>query len=743
MSFDGVTFTGNGFLANGLSLTLKDSTVNGNIDLGTTSANVSRADVGVIGTLTVGPSAEIAANEDSRIFVSSSGANIVNNGTISYTNTGTQTASLGGRLDVQTTNNSLISFNGGTFNINAAVTQGNGGVVRVFDNTNLNNNGTLDQTAGGLLELSTNSSLQGSSVVVGGEVRMASTGTSFVRGTVRDSLMTGSGTVNNGVSLTIDGATLQGSLDFGTTAATLSRADLGVVNQFTIGGTGSLNINEDARVFVASSGASVLNNGTIAFANTGTPTASLGGRLDVNTTNNGLLSAATGTLQVNASVDGSGETRVTDGGTIDFNGTLFRQGKLDVTGGTFDSGSSRFEVTEVMGDISILGGSVGSGEFAGSTSTFFNDLTLGNIPVAARIVDVDTHDSYVIGEDLTFGSSTTLSLDFDPSFVAEGGNNFDLFTIEGVRNGTFQGRAEASSVGTFGEEMFITYNGGNGNDIFLYALTDPNQVVFANAGQNDDAFFVGTRDKDDATTNDTFTFSNLELYDGAALTVGANETISVGSNGTVTVGDQALFNGHGVVEGNVLNAGLIRDEILPGSGTDVTEDFTQTSSGALRVFIEGDTTPGDDYSQFIVDGAAQLDGELQIVFDAENFNFTTGYVPTVGDTFDLIVASGGITLGNDFSISAFVFDDTSSIFEDDFLLEFFDSGFAGDPDSLLKFAGDLFNFELVNGDTILRATLLAGVSEEIPLPGAALLFASGLLGLRLRKKASSTSASAS
>ncbi|MEO1041471.1 MAG: hypothetical protein AAFX52_04205 [Pseudomonadota bacterium] len=139
---------------------------------------------------------------------------------------------------------------------------------------------------------------------------------------------------------------------------------------------------------------------------------------------------------------------------------------------------------------------------------------------------------------------------------------------------------------------------------------------------------------------------------------------------------------------------------------------------------------------FSFDGLSD-DGELQIVFAAENFNFTSGYVPTVGDTFDLVVASGGITLGNDFSISAFVFDDSSSIFEGDFLLEFFDSGFAGDPDSLLKFAGNLFDFDLVNGDTILRATLLAGVSEEIPVPGAALLFASGLLGLRLRRKASS------
>jgi len=62
----------------------------------------------------------------------------------------------------------------------------------------------------------------------------------------------------------------------------------------------------------------------------------------------------------------------------------------------------------------------------------------------------------------------------------------------------------------------------------------------------------------------------------------------------------------------------------------------------------------------------------------------------------------------------------------------YDSGLAADPDNLLQIAETLFSFELVEGNTILRATLLSDFSV-IPEPSSIVLLAFGVLGLVTRR----------
>jgi hypothetical protein len=54
-------------------------------------------------------------------------------------------------------------------------------------------------------------------------------------------------------------------------------------------------------------------------------------------------------------------------------------------------------------------------------------------------------------------------------FTLAPGYFFEIINIDGVSTGVLNGLAEGSVVDTFdGEDLFITYFGDDGNDVFLY-----------------------------------------------------------------------------------------------------------------------------------------------------------------------------------------------------------------------------------------------------------------------------------
>jgi len=80
-----------------------------------------------------------------------------------------------------------------------------------------------------------------------------------------------------------------------------------------------------------------------------------------------------------------------------------------------------------------------------------------------------------------------------------------------------------------------------------------------------------------------------------------------------------------------LNATLVNNgRVSPGHspGIQNVDEFIQGSSGILEIEIGGDT-PGSGYDQVNVDGAATLDGTL-------NISFIDDFTPTVGDIFDIM-----------------------------------------------------------------------------------------------------------
>jgi len=115
---------------------------------------------------------------------------------------------------------------------------------------------------------------------------------------------------------------------------------------------------------------------------------------------------------------------------------------------------------------------------------------------------------------------------------------------------------------------------------------------------------------------------------GAANIYGAflvNDTFT--APGGLTVFQNALLGGSGVINGNVVNNGVVSPGNSPGILT-INGDFTQTAAGTLLIELASTSV----FDQLVVNGNAALAGTLQI----ESFG---GFVPQYGQQFDFLLAN--------------------------------------------------------------------------------------------------------
>ncbi len=159
---------------------------------------------------------------------------------------------------------------------------------------------------------------------------------------------------------------------------------------------------------------------------------------------------------------------------------------------------------------------------------------------------------------------------------------------------------------------------------------------------------------------------------------------------------------------------------LPIQGTirldsllEVTGPITQSATGITRLFIAG-TTRGQTYSALDSGQTISLDGGIQVVLRPEMF----GYTPSIGDTFDVMYAPGGITLP-DGSIELSTFLTPSGATALGLTLPPYLSPFPADPDTLVQFPSSLFSYSIVNGGTTLRLTMVSPACGPVNGPGLA------------------------
>ncbi len=291
--------------------------------------------------------------------------------------------------------------------------------------------------------------------------------------------VTGAGSAWNNSSLLAVGYKGNGTLNI-TTGGAVSSSH-GFIGYFS-SSTGDVTVDGDGSTWTNSSVLFVGYNGSGTLNITG------GGAVSNTDGNIGYKSGTTGTV----TVDGPGSTW-TNTGYLHVGGRFTSDtgtGTLNITGGS---------VVTAGGDTRVGGYSGATGtvtvDGAGSTWTNSSDLYVGDEGIGT--LNIDNGGAVTVGGNLSINSLSTLDVllasTSDPLLDVAGSNAYldgmlsvdladgftlsrgDLFTlidltdISKTLTGTFIGLAQGDSVGIFDSlDLFISYAGGDGNDVVLY-----------------------------------------------------------------------------------------------------------------------------------------------------------------------------------------------------------------------------------------------------------------------------------
>lgn len=733
-----------------------------------------------------------------------------NGGTITNVDNTIRGSGLLSRLTL--VNQSDLIAEGGTLEFLGASITNEGGSVRVASDGVLEligpatlSGGTVAVDSGGLATLQTYFA-EGVTFAGAGTVELRRS--SLVDVTNETHVRIVSGASGGDVSLGALGGTIEnrGTITF----EELSSTDIRISSETTLTGGGTLTLAGSGNGFANQTG------GDIATLNNINHTIRGQGKIEnILLNNQGSVIAENGTLVLrNTEITGDGELRILDGAEISAEGDV-RARQLTVEGaGDFVFRGTRLEVTDFIGSFDHTEGTYAPGA-SPAVSTLTGDYiaTGGSLEIEIEGTAIGDYDQLQVGGDVTL-SGVDLSVVSLTGFMATPGDVFDIVTVGGAQRGLFRSDTllEGATVATLGSPLRITYQAGDGNDIALFATTNPTSVVFSTAQPGDEVYFIGNRGL--TLEDNAFAFDSFEILDGQGFTLGPNETLVLDDgNGTLFIREGAVFSGNGVIDGNVINAGLLRIPIVrvydinrvsgsvieiitpdvpqlppndptpvevqprtfvsficdtcsgggvPGSGVrrggggvvespvtnsgvvawdaslEITGSYEQTETGAMRMFIAG-LEAGVNYSQLIIGEDVMLDGEIQIVFQPDLFS-AFDYAPEVGQSFDLITAVDGITLAPGLSLANLVAVQGSDLLDlSTYSVSRFDSGFDADPDNLWLIEETLFSLELVENDTILRATLIEAIPLLIPEPKSLFLLSAYLVLISVRSHRSKLS----
>ncbi|QDS97963.1 PEP-CTERM sorting domain-containing protein [Adhaeretor mobilis] len=226
-------------------------------------------------------------------------------------------------------------------------------------------------------------------------------------------------------------------------------------------------------------------------------------------THGNLIIGSAGLLGPNVSLPSGEHIAVTKNASIASNGVLslsggsFSAAKLTNNGTILTSGNivnlfsnevvhNGSEIRTPAGAGTAFGGSYsGSGDFTGQGDVYFGaDVRLGDSPSTVMFQGnvylapsstltlkldgllSEEFDRVMIAGDASLESN--LEIDWLESFILSPNLEFEILDIAGTLNGQFFGLGEGDLVGTFGgEDLFISYNAGDGNDVALFTSGTP------------------------------------------------------------------------------------------------------------------------------------------------------------------------------------------------------------------------------------------------------------------------------
>ncbi|GFZ92994.1 autotransporter-associated beta strand repeat-containing protein [Dyella caseinilytica] len=516
-------------------------------------------------------------------IANSSGVSVANGATfdISAATSGASIASLNGNGSVNLGNQTLaLTQANGNF---SGVISGSGSITLVNGNQVLSGANTYTgvTTIDSSATLTLAGSLASSSSIDHGTLDVAASATGV---SIRN--LSGDGVVVLGSMLTMGGGSFAGTIaGTGGLVVSGSNTTLAGTNTYSGGTTidnGTLSVSSDANLGAAN-GALSLSGGTLnVTGNTFTGTAraitlgSNGGTLDI--------ADSTNTFTLGQSLSGGGALGKSGAGTVVLTGNNSYDGGTTISAGTLQ---------------------IGNGGTAGAVT--------GNVANNGTLVfdrsDAVSFEGVISGSgSLTKQGAGTLTL--------MGANSYAGITI--INAGTLQignGSTSGSIDGNVNDNAAMVFDRGD-------AVTFSGAIVGSGSlSQNG----TGTLVLDGMSS----AFTGTTTVQNGTLEVGDAATPSAFLGGNVVVNGGATLRGHGIIGGNVSNAGTVWAGGSIGTLT-VEGNYTQTANGTLEV----EATPNGQASLLSVGGTAHLAGSALVLADSGNWLARSSYT--------IVSAVGGV-----------------------------------------------------------------------------------------------------
>ena len=439
----------------------------------------------------------------------------------------------------------------------------------------------------------------------------------------------------------------------------------------TISGTGQITVSSftnNGTLNANSTGNTLLMQYSIAgtFANNGTFEATNGGTLNFGSglyTNTGTILANAGNVVLNGytNLTNTAMMQSINGGSLEL-----LSGSITDTGGTIEANGG----TVLLNGGAVNGGtltSIGNNEIDQQGVTYLTNVTLS---AGSNLKILDGSHAYFVSSN---GGTTTVN---GTVTVNKGGTNANTsisiggavdFTGTGsvILNG-YAGNVESawitdlgnsnltqdsghtiSGTGTISVDSFTNNGTVNANSSGNTLLLETNGVAYSNNGiyeaGNGGAMDVTSLSNISSGTLTGGTYqvnSNSTMILPTAITTnaatiilnGTNTTFAAISTLTANTGTFKLENGATfTTAGNLTNSGTIS---LDPSTLNITGNLVLNSSSILNIGLSG--TQAGQFDTINITGSATLAGILSL-------NLASGFTASVGDSFNFINASGGIT----------------------------------------------------------------------------------------------------
>lgn len=403
--------------------------------------------------------------------------------------------------------------------------------------------------------------------------------------------------------------------------------DVRTTARLDIGSTATININTASQPL------------RLAGGSLGDPNMLLGGTIS----GAGALGADTGIAlhghgTINSGVDFDGASNLfADNGTLTINGSILdvnRIGTNDVDGVLNVVNAWN---TSVASFVTLDGGTI-----QGGTMTIDNVNTVSGFGTITSRVIINTGIR---------ASGGTLVLQ-----TAGNDNDWDGATNDASLNAQPNSTLELRDNATFGfTGVASTFEGGKvfANGFALDFNPGSNLALGAGTYESTHSTDIGGAVNINVAESTIKVANNffLTFESGSATTLNANLRLL---NNNINIEAGATFSGAGALiipDGshvvgdnganiNVLvdNEGAFRPGNFEGIGTVTVKDYQQTDSGEIYVEIRG--TLLNQFDRVVSTGVAQLDGYLNV--DIDEVSPGVPFVPALGNTFNIISATGGV-----------------------------------------------------------------------------------------------------